>query len=127
MSDEYEIGYRKPPRTSRFTPGQSGNPSGRPKGAKCTRTILKETMGEKITITINGERRTMTKLEAAVLQLANNAVRGDLKAQHKVFLMLDETDAVEEARIQSRFDTEADREIMKALQERYSRADQSRI
>ena len=30
----YEVGYGKPPRATRFQPGKSGNPNGRPKGAK---------------------------------------------------------------------------------------------
>jgi len=30
----YAVGYRKPPTQSRFTPGRSGNPKGRPKGAR---------------------------------------------------------------------------------------------
>ena len=30
----YEVGNGKPPEHSRFKPGQSGNPRGRPKGAK---------------------------------------------------------------------------------------------
>ena len=30
----YAVGYGKPPAHSRFTPGQSGNPKGRPKGAR---------------------------------------------------------------------------------------------
>ena len=30
----YEVGYAKPPVETRFKPGQSGNPRGRPKGAK---------------------------------------------------------------------------------------------
>ena len=32
--DSYEVGYAKPPAATRFKPGQSGNPRGRPKGAK---------------------------------------------------------------------------------------------
>ena len=33
MSDDYEVGYRKPPQHSRFEKGRSGKPEGRPKGA----------------------------------------------------------------------------------------------
>jgi hypothetical protein len=33
MQPEYKIGRGRPPRYSRFKPGQSGNPSGRPKSA----------------------------------------------------------------------------------------------
>jgi hypothetical protein len=28
------VGYRRPPRNRQFKPGQSGNPTGRPKGTK---------------------------------------------------------------------------------------------
>jgi len=31
---DYEVGYGKPPVASRFEPGHSGNPRGRPKGAR---------------------------------------------------------------------------------------------
>ena len=33
-SDGYEIGHRRPPKTTRFPKGVSGNPRGRPKGKK---------------------------------------------------------------------------------------------
>ena len=29
--DEYEVGYKKPPKSGQFQPGKSGNPKGRPK------------------------------------------------------------------------------------------------
>jgi Family of unknown function (DUF5681) len=31
---DYDVGYGKPPKTTQFQPGQSGNRRGRPKGAK---------------------------------------------------------------------------------------------
>ena len=30
----FEVGFGRPPRSTRFKPGQSGNPNGRPRGAK---------------------------------------------------------------------------------------------
>jgi hypothetical protein len=34
VSGEYEVGYGKPPKHSRFKKGKSGNPQGRSKGTK---------------------------------------------------------------------------------------------
>ncbi len=34
MPRDYEIGYGKPPKHTRFKKGQCGNPKGRPKGAR---------------------------------------------------------------------------------------------
>jgi len=36
----YEVGYGKPPRHTRFEPGVSGNPHGRPKDAKNLSTLV---------------------------------------------------------------------------------------
>lgn len=38
-----EVGYGKPPVETRFKPGQSGNPGGRPKGVSLT-ALLREAM-----------------------------------------------------------------------------------
>ena len=75
-----KVGYRHPPEKSRFKTGQSGNPHGRPKGALNMATILERTLREPVTIVENGKRITVTKLEAALKQVVNQAASGKLKA-----------------------------------------------
>ena len=65
------VGYSKPPRHSRFVKGQSGNPRGRPPGAKNLKTLLNKALNERVTVTEHGGRRKITKREAIVTQLVN--------------------------------------------------------
>ena len=88
MADEREpsaegpdrVGYRNPPENTRFKKGQSGNPKGRPKGSLNMATVLAKTLREKVVINEHGQRRVVTKLEAAVKQLVNKSAAGDLAA-----------------------------------------------
>ena len=88
MTDEKDLerpkttkgGYRNPPEKSRFKTGQSGNPHGRPKGALNMATILERTLREPVIIVENGKRITVTKLEAALKQVVDQAASGKLKA-----------------------------------------------
>jgi hypothetical protein len=75
---DYEVGYGKPPRQTRFSKGQSGNPRGRPRGTKNLKTLLLEILSEQIIATANGRRRKITKAAAIVIQLVNRAATGDL-------------------------------------------------
>lgn len=75
-----DVGFCKPPKHSRFAKGQSGNPSGRPKGAQNFATILAKAARERVRVTINGRERHITKFEASMLQLLNKAAAGDLVA-----------------------------------------------
>jgi len=76
----YEVGYGKPPLATRFRPGQSGNPQGRPRGAKSVATSVDEALNERVSVTENGKRRKITKRQAMFKQLANRAAQGDHKA-----------------------------------------------
>lgn len=80
QNEQDEIGYGKPPKKNRFVKGQSGNPSGRRKGAKNLSTLLNEACREKVTVSRNGRKVRMTKVEASLHQLVNKATSGDLKA-----------------------------------------------
>jgi len=74
----YKVGYKKPPKQNRFTKGQSGNPHGRPKGTRNFATILNTVLQQLVVIHENGRSRTVTKFEAATIQLANKAAGGDI-------------------------------------------------
>ena len=71
-----EVGYRKPPRRTRFRKGQSGNPRGRPSGAKNLSTMLSEALNERVIVAENGRRRKITKRKAIITQVVNRAAKG---------------------------------------------------
>jgi len=75
-----QVGYGRPPKTTRFKKGQSGNPKGRPKGSLNVATVLIKTLREKVVINENGQRKTVTKFEAALKQLVNKALGSDIRA-----------------------------------------------
>ena len=74
---EDRVGYRRPPRHSRFQPGQSGNPGGRPLGVKSLSDIVRKIVGQKVTVTENGRTRRIPRIEAILLRAASEASRGD--------------------------------------------------
>ena len=76
----HKVGYCSPPESTRFKKGRSGNPKGRPKGTLNVRTVLANTLRERVVINEHGQRKTVTKLEAAIKQLVNKAASGDLRA-----------------------------------------------
>ena len=77
---ENDVGYGNPPRNHQFKPGQSGNPKGRPKGAKNEATILYELLHRKISIRESGKTRKITILEAILMRHTEKSVGGDIKS-----------------------------------------------
>lgn len=77
---DYEVGRGKPPRSSRFKPGQSGNPGGRKKGSLNLKTVLSAVMESEIDITENGHCHKVPVLKAVVLKQVQAALQGQLRA-----------------------------------------------
>ena len=81
MADqEYQVGYRRPPKSGQFKKGQSGNPNGRPKGSRGLEKVLIEELKAKITVNENGRSKKVKKGEAIVKQVVNKAMTGDVKS-----------------------------------------------
>ena len=84
MSANYETGYRKPPKHTRFTKGQSGNPRGRPKGTQNLRTDLSEELSELIRVREGDHEITVSKQRALLKTLTARALKGDTRAAQLV-------------------------------------------
>ena len=74
------VGYGRPPRQHQFRAGQSGNPRGRPRGAKNESTILREIMARKIKNRSNDRVRSISVLEGILLRIADDALKGNVKS-----------------------------------------------
>jgi hypothetical protein len=77
---DYEVGYGRPPRETRFRPGQSGNPTGSRKGNKTIGARLRALMNSKVRVTEHGRPRRISRLDVMLRQLTNDAMRGDQRA-----------------------------------------------
>ena len=112
---EYEIGYGRPPRYTRFQRGRSGNPNGRPKGAQNLATLLSEALNEKVTVAENGRRRKISKRQAIITQLVNRSAQADLKATQILLpVMQDVERRSETAPAEADFDA-ADQKVIEQL------------
>ena len=120
---DYEVGYRKPPRHTRFTKGQSGNPRGRSPGAKNLKTLLSDALNEFVIVSENGGRRKITKREAIVTQLVNRSASADFRAIKILLDMVRDIEGqTEPARETSAF-SEADEKVIAQLKARFSKAE----
>jgi Family of unknown function (DUF5681) len=57
------VGYRRPPVSTRFKPGTSGNPSGKPKGSKSLNQLLRQALNRRVPDSRRGGRHRVSMIE----------------------------------------------------------------
>jgi hypothetical protein len=87
MTKSSGVGYGKPPEATRFKPGKSGNPKGRPKGSLNLATDLSAELGEQITVREGGRQHRISKQRALVKSLMAKALQGDVRATTAVLAL----------------------------------------
>ena len=115
---DHEVGYGKPPRHSQFIKGQSGNPRGRPPGARNLKTLLNKALNELVIVTENGGRRKISKREAIVTQLVNRSAKADYRAIQILLGMLRDIEGDTDAHSSDAAFTEADQQIIQRIRSR---------
>ena len=116
-----KVGPGKPPRHTRFKPGQSGNPKGRPKGSKNFATILQQQLTKKITITVDGKPRRMTIQEVIARRLATDSMKGTTKAM-ELLIRLTSAKSGEDANKEAARDTVLpDKDALRRIQKRIAK------
>jgi hypothetical protein len=121
---DYEVGYGRPPCHTRFVKGQSGNPRGRPPGAKNLRTLLSEALNETVIVTENGGRRKVTKRQAIITQLVNRSATADFRAIKILLDIVRDIERQTEPSTPEASDfSEADEKVIEQLRARFSKGE----
>lgn len=81
-NDEYKVGYGKPPKTTRFKKGQSGNPNGRkPRVAYEEDDFpIRRFMMELMEVKLKGKKEKMTRFDVLLMTLIQKALSGCFKS-----------------------------------------------
>ncbi|RVQ65009.1 hypothetical protein EKN06_14505 [Croceicoccus ponticola] len=74
------VGPGNPPVSTRFKPGQSGNPAGRPPKERSLLKHVENELDAEMRIKVGEEFLRLTKREALAKRMVNSALEGDAKA-----------------------------------------------
>ena len=121
--ESYEVGFKKPPKETRFVKGHSGNPHGRPKGKKNMATIIMAAANEMVTIQENGRTRQVTKFEAICKQTHNKAIAGDIGAIRLIMQLMPAAEAQLSREGTTVLSDERDRQVLAQVLKRFKEGD----
>ena len=118
------VGYGRPPESTRFKKGVSGNPKGRPRGSLNVATVFMKTLREKVVVNEHGQRKKVSKLEAAVKQLVNKAASGDQRSMRLLIELARDAESKQNAfSSQEQFISSADQEVIDDILKRFSQTE----
>jgi hypothetical protein len=118
MTHDDDVGYKRPPKQTRFKAGQSGNPRGRTKTSRSLKTDVVAELQEQIPIRENGRDMKITKQRAFVKALVAAAIKGDMRATNALVSFCTRTlSSEEQADITETVSTD-DLEIIEAFVQR---------
>ncbi len=88
----YEVGYGRPPRETRFRPGHSGNPRGRPKKPKSIQERFERELARKVAVRDDGRVRKIPKIDLWVRRVIADAIKGSHQASRILIEMRSTSD-----------------------------------
>jgi uncharacterized protein DUF5681 len=110
--DDDRVGYGKPPKRTRFRPGQSGNPRGRSRAVdfKDWENPIQKYMLEPMTVTIKGKKEKVPVVDALIKTAIRRALEGCTK---HLKVLLDGSDGLKALiQEQKRQKTKAEEELI---------------
>jgi Family of unknown function (DUF5681) len=113
-----QIGYGRPPKHTRFQPGKSGNPRGRPKEVRNFKTDLRDELREQIPVSEGGREIRISKQRAFIKALVAAAIKGDMRATNALVSFCTRTLGSEEQEEIPETVSTDDLEIIEAFVER---------
>jgi uncharacterized protein DUF5681 len=125
--DPDSAGYKRPPKMTQFKKGHSGNPKGRPKGARSLKTDLAKLMEKRVRIREDGEQRLVSGQELMLLKLFEKAAKGDIRASTQIFGMLMKIDAHDTQQTDRDGVTDNDRAIVEDFLRRNSHSNKDEV
>ena len=96
--DLAKVGYRSPPVESRFKPGVSGNPGGRPKGGQNLKTLFNKILNEEVSLREGADVKKVSKAEAILRSVVVGALKGDGRSLAMLLRLAEQAGGFEDER-----------------------------